>query len=178
MQLRVIVYNFLSSFFKIIEVLNALETFSVLSRSKIEGIEAIASKFNHIYSALKKKPYDPLDHRRPDFVVDFAEFKRQITELEVRIDFLFSFSLKCGQSGSDIRVSYHVWGLTETISDLYLEHHSPSLIFETLQFWMKSQCTVKHTLLFFHTNGRLALKVIAFSLESSAKVYEALVCQV
>ena len=74
----------LSFFPQIIEVLNALETFSVLSESKIEGIDAIAHRFKSLYAALKKKPYDPLDHRRPEFNTDFTEFQRQIDELEVR----------------------------------------------------------------------------------------------
>lgn len=68
---------------QIIEVLNALETFSVLSESKIEGIETISNRFQHMYSALKKKPYDPLDHRKPDFEADFFEFRRQISDIEV-----------------------------------------------------------------------------------------------
>ena len=55
----------------------------MLSESKIEGIEAISNRFQHTYSALKKKPYDPLDHRKPEFETDFAEFKRQISELQV-----------------------------------------------------------------------------------------------
>ena len=65
-------------------MLNALETFSVLSESKIEGIETISNRFQHMYSALKKKPYDPLDHRKPDFEADFFEFRRQINEIQVR----------------------------------------------------------------------------------------------
>lgn len=68
---------------QIIEVLNALETFSVLSESKIEGIETISNRFQHMYSTLKKKPYDPLDHRKLDFEADFSEFKRHINEIQV-----------------------------------------------------------------------------------------------
>ena len=65
-------------------MLNALETYSVLSESKIEGIENISNRFQHTYSTLKKKPYDPLDHRKPDFEADFFEFRRLISDLEVR----------------------------------------------------------------------------------------------
>lgn len=68
---------------QIIEVLDTLETYSVLSESKIEGIETISNRFQSMYSALKKKPYDPLDHRKPDFEADFTEFKRQISDFEV-----------------------------------------------------------------------------------------------
>ena len=55
----------------------------MLSESKIEGIEAISNRFQQICAALKKKPYDPLDHRKPEFETDFAEFKRQINEIQV-----------------------------------------------------------------------------------------------
>ena len=68
---------------QIIEVLDTLETYSVLSESKIEGIEPISNRFQSMYSALKKKPYDPLDHRKPDFEADFTEFRRQISDFEV-----------------------------------------------------------------------------------------------
>ena len=63
----------------------------MLSGSKIEGIENMASRFSHIYSTLKKKPYDPLDHRRQDFNTDFLEFQRQISGLQVRISLVFGF---------------------------------------------------------------------------------------
>lgn len=54
-----------------------------MSESKIEGIETISNRFHHMYSALKKKPYDPLDHRKTDFEADFFEFRRQISEIQV-----------------------------------------------------------------------------------------------
>ena len=50
--------------------------------STIEGIEPMAAKFQHIYSTIKKKPYDILDHRKLDFDYDFDDFKRQISNLE------------------------------------------------------------------------------------------------
>ena len=73
----------MSLLLQIIEVLNALETFSVLSESKIEGIETISNRFQHMYSTLKKKPYDPLDHRKPEFEADFFEFRRHISDIQV-----------------------------------------------------------------------------------------------
>ncbi|XP_019624088.1 PREDICTED: dynein heavy chain 8, axonemal-like [Branchiostoma belcheri] len=67
---------------KIIELLNTIEVFSVLSTSKIEGIENCAAKFQHIYSGIRKKPYDILDHRKTDFDHDFEDFKRSVEDLE------------------------------------------------------------------------------------------------
>lgn len=89
-------------------MLNALETYSVLSESKIEGIETISNRFQHMYSALKKKPYDPLDHRKPDFEADFSEFKRQVTDFEVRVNDFHCFRATKGKqewrSGENTRL--------------------------------------------------------------------------
>ena len=43
----------------------------------------MANKLSVIITALKKKPYDVLDQRKADFDQDFADFKRQISELHV-----------------------------------------------------------------------------------------------
>lgn len=69
-------------------VVDTLQQFSVLRDSHIEGIESLANRFNHTFSALKKKPYNPLDHRKTEFNADYDEFQRQISELE---DQLVSF---------------------------------------------------------------------------------------
>lgn len=47
-------------------------------------METMANRFNVIYTSMKKKPYDPLDQRKADFDDDFAEFKRQVSELQVK----------------------------------------------------------------------------------------------
>lgn len=70
-----------------IQLLQTIETFSVLSSSRIEGIEPMLNKFQHIYAGIKKKPYDMLDHRKTDFDNDFDDFKRHIFDLEVRLSF-------------------------------------------------------------------------------------------
>ena len=66
-------------------MMNTIGTFSVLQDGRIEGIEVIANKFQHIYSIIKKKPYDILDHRKLDFDQDFADFTRSIEDLQVNI---------------------------------------------------------------------------------------------
>ncbi|XP_071944819.1 dynein axonemal heavy chain 8-like [Antedon mediterranea] len=67
---------------KIIDVVNTIEVFSVLATTSIEGIDPIANKFQVIYSNIKKKPYEILDHRKIDFDVDYDEFKKSIYDLE------------------------------------------------------------------------------------------------
>ncbi len=73
----------ITSSFQIMSMLNTIETFDVLTTSKIEGIEPMSNKFQHIYANIKKKPYDILDHRRVDFDHDFDDFKRHISDLGV-----------------------------------------------------------------------------------------------
>ncbi|XP_033641432.1 dynein heavy chain 8, axonemal-like [Asterias rubens] len=67
---------------KIVEMLCTIDTYSVLTTSRIEGIEPMANKFQNIYSGVKKKPYDVLDHRKVDFDNDFEDFKKNIFDLQ------------------------------------------------------------------------------------------------
>lgn len=66
-------------------VVNTIQQFSVLRDSHIEGIESLANRFNSIVSVTKKKPYNPLDHRKMEFNVDFEDFQRLIAELEEQL---------------------------------------------------------------------------------------------
>ena len=69
---------------QIINLLDCIESYSTLDGCQIEGMEPMVAKYQHIYSSVKKKPYDILDHRKLDFDVDFEEFKRQMADLEVK----------------------------------------------------------------------------------------------
>ena len=83
---------------QLIQLLNSVEKYSGLADCKIEGMEPIAAKFQHILGTIKKKPYDILDHRKLDFDHDFDEFRRQIIDLEVPVKFiLVSGCLYMGQ---------------------------------------------------------------------------------
>ena len=66
-------------------MVNVIKELSVLQESHIEGIEVLANRFKHITNAAKKKPYNPLDHRKTEFNTDFVEFQRQVTELEEQL---------------------------------------------------------------------------------------------
>ncbi|XP_078482966.1 dynein axonemal heavy chain 8 [Ciona intestinalis] len=70
---------------KITELLQTIEVFSMLSESKIEGIDSLANKFQSVVSNTKKKPYDILDHRKIDFDNDFENFKESIYTLECQL---------------------------------------------------------------------------------------------
>lgn len=69
----------------IIEFLRITLTYDSLGLSRIEGIETFNARFGLLVSTLKKKPYDPLEHRKQDFDADFHEFKVQLAELEVHV---------------------------------------------------------------------------------------------
>jgi dynein heavy chain len=62
-------------------IVNVVKEYSGLKFSRIEGIEPLINKFNHIMATFKKKPYSPLDHRKMEFTLDYQDFKRQIAEL-------------------------------------------------------------------------------------------------
>lgn len=72
------------------ELIETIEKFKVLKVTKIEGLEALATKFGHLVSAIKKKPYSPLDNRKIDFVSDYEDFQRQLAELEDQISHFMS----------------------------------------------------------------------------------------
>ncbi len=63
------------------EIVHIIQEYSTIKYSHLEGIEVLVTKFNHITSTFKKKPYSPLDHRKMEFVADYEEFRRQIKEL-------------------------------------------------------------------------------------------------
>ena len=67
---------------KLREVLETAETYSALGLSHIEGIETLHSRFQLLLSNLKKKPYNPLEQRKPEFDGDFEEFKRQALDIK------------------------------------------------------------------------------------------------
>lgn len=67
----------------ITEFLKTTATYETLSLSRIEGIETFNARFGLLVSTLKKKPYDPLEHRKPDFDIDYQDFKHQLADLEV-----------------------------------------------------------------------------------------------
>ena len=69
---------------KLMELLMITDIYMRLGDSHIEGIEVLFGRFTTPLSALKKKPYDPLDQRKPDFDYDFEDFKKQVQEIQVR----------------------------------------------------------------------------------------------
>ena len=77
--------SFCSRLDQIRNVVDTVQQLSVLKDSHIEGIELLATRFQHITASFKKKPYNPLDHRKMEFSSDYDEFQRQISELEEQL---------------------------------------------------------------------------------------------
>ena len=70
----------------IIEILETIEVYSSLLHSRIEGIEQLGAKYTMTVTAIKKKPYDLLDHRRLEFDNDFEEFRSNISDLHRQLE--------------------------------------------------------------------------------------------
>ena len=66
------------------EFLRTMQTYETLGLSRIEGIDSFNARCQLLFSNLKKKPYDVLEHRKQDFDIDYQEFKLQLKEFEVR----------------------------------------------------------------------------------------------
>ncbi len=92
------VFGKFSSFCRRLEqikrVVNIEAQFSSLRHSHIEGIDALASRLNSLIANFKKKPYNPLDHRRAEFNVDYNDLCRQMTDLEEMLASFMSNSFK------------------------------------------------------------------------------------
>ncbi|KAF7655270.1 hypothetical protein LDENG_00058640 [Lucifuga dentata] len=66
---------------KILEMFSTISTYSVLQESKLEGLETHTTRFETTVVTMKKKTYSFLDHRQPDFDVDYEQFCGNTTEI-------------------------------------------------------------------------------------------------
>lgn len=83
-------------------VVETVQEFSVLRDSHIEGIDTMAARFQQLVSVLKKKPYNPLDHRKMEFASDYQDFQVGVSELSDQLaafmNSTFSHVKSCMQS--------------------------------------------------------------------------------
>lgn len=68
---------------KLTKLLNTVATYDVLTLSQLDGMDTYSLRFNVLITTLKKKPYDILEHRKADFDIDYDDFQRQLTDLNV-----------------------------------------------------------------------------------------------
>ncbi|CAJ1081553.1 dynein axonemal heavy chain 5 isoform X1 [Xyrichtys novacula] len=82
---------------KIADMASTLESLAALSNMKVEGIDKIYVRYQTIISTTKSRTYDILDHRKPEFERDYADFKLQVQglfeSLQSLLDFWFQRSL-------------------------------------------------------------------------------------
>ncbi|KAI9141404.1 dynein heavy chain and region D6 of dynein motor-domain-containing protein [Paraphysoderma sedebokerense] len=67
---------------KVIDMFSVIETFSRLELLGVEGVDSILKRFFSVVSQMQRKPYEILDHRKMEYDSDYANFKKQITDLE------------------------------------------------------------------------------------------------
>ena len=79
---------------KIIEVIETIRVYFPLTLSKLEGIEPIAGKYNLIATTIKKKPYNPLYHRKLDFDMDYEEFRSNVAEMHNQLQIFLDQSFE------------------------------------------------------------------------------------
>lgn len=78
----------------IVFVLNTTVKYSILQKSKIEGIDVFAKKFVDFYKNISSQKYDALNHRLPHFNKDFEDFKQNVTETEWELEEFVGTSLE------------------------------------------------------------------------------------
>ncbi|OAF67519.1 hypothetical protein A3Q56_04748 [Intoshia linei] len=69
----------------VLSLLDYIDSFSEIQNISIEGIDTIYLKYKSIVDMIKKKSYDFLDHRRPEFENDYGDMKNQFLNLKTLI---------------------------------------------------------------------------------------------
>ncbi len=65
------------------DFLQSTKVYETLGLSRIEGIDTYHSRYTLLVSNIKKRGYDPLEHRKKEFNMDYEDFKSQLKDLEV-----------------------------------------------------------------------------------------------
>uniref|UniRef100_A0A8C3KPH9 Dynein axonemal heavy chain 5 n=1 Tax=Calidris pygmaea TaxID=425635 RepID=A0A8C3KPH9_9CHAR len=119
---------------KIIDVFNTMKTYSVLQESKIEGLEGMITKYESIVDIMKKRHYNFLDQRKPDFDQDYEEFCKEINDLHVgifKIIIIFLSRLQIPNLGIDEKYQKILQNYghdIETVCKIYTrQKHNPPL---------------------------------------------------
>ncbi|XP_014480405.1 PREDICTED: dynein heavy chain 8, axonemal [Dinoponera quadriceps] len=73
----------------IMDILEAARMYSILHSSTIEGIDTYAQKYTNHFKKISSQKYDPLNHRKPHFDVDYDEYKKSVAETDVELRTFF-----------------------------------------------------------------------------------------
>ncbi|EFN77895.1 Dynein heavy chain 8, axonemal [Harpegnathos saltator] len=75
--------------FEIMDILETARMYSILHSSTIEGIDVYAQKYTNQFKKISSQKYDPLNHRKPYFDVDYDEYKKSVAETDVEFRTFF-----------------------------------------------------------------------------------------
>lgn len=64
-------------------------TYSILHSSSIQGIDLFANQFSSFFHGIASHNYDPLDHRKSYFDIDYDKFKKSVVETETELRHFF-----------------------------------------------------------------------------------------
>lgn len=67
---------------KLMEIMEVLVRYSILDSIKIAGMQVYGDLIEKAYETISCKNYDPLEHRRPEFDMDYNTFQLQIDAAE------------------------------------------------------------------------------------------------
>ncbi|KAJ3258377.1 Dynein heavy chain 5, axonemal [Boothiomyces macroporosus] len=70
---------------KVIDMFNIIQKFSLLQQLGVEGMDMIVRRFYNVLTALQRKPYDILDHRKMEYDTDYNNFKKQVADIETTL---------------------------------------------------------------------------------------------
>ncbi|XP_076166225.1 dynein heavy chain 8, axonemal kl-3 [Ptiloglossa arizonensis] len=81
--------TFKSRIIKIMDVFQTSLTYSILHSSSIQGIDLFANQFSSFFHGIASHNYDPLDHRKSYFDIDYDKFKKSVVETETELRHFF-----------------------------------------------------------------------------------------
>ena len=70
---------------KVQDMLQTMDRFSILTVSKIEGLESHNKQWQAVVGMARKKNYDLLDHRKQEFEVDYDDFLRAVELMQTKL---------------------------------------------------------------------------------------------
>lgn len=71
------------------DILESARMYSILHSSTIEGIDAYAQKYMNHFKKISSQKYDPLNHRKPYFDVDYDVYKKSVAETDIELRSFF-----------------------------------------------------------------------------------------
>lgn len=78
--------SFESRLTKVREIMEVCLRYRVLDRAMIVGMELFAERIKSAFKTISGKPYDPLAHRLEEFDNDYANFQKEVNNIELEME--------------------------------------------------------------------------------------------